>query len=198
MKTIPLTQNKEVLVDDEDFDELNKHKWCYTNGYAARRCNPKKSACHEYLHKRLTAATPGEVVLHLDGDKLNCQRANMVKSDRKLRQQRMPPRSASGYKGVSMRHGKWTAHIGVDGKTFHLGRFAEKDDAAREYDRAAIGYYGPNAQLNFPESLQVYLQKVEDNESDQNSERISEDSQPTHLGGGPTRDGQDNILSECE
>lgn len=150
MKTIPLTQNKEVIVDDEDYEALAKHRWCFTNGYAARRKNATKSACHEYLHKRIAGAEPGEVVLHLNGDKLDCRRANMVKTDRKLRQQRMAPRGASGFKGVSMRGGKWTAHIGVNGKTVHLGRFVEKLDAAREYDKAAIQYYGSNAQLNFP------------------------------------------------
>lgn len=36
MKKIPLTQNKFALVDDDDFDVLNRYKWCAdkdTGGY---------------------------------------------------------------------------------------------------------------------------------------------------------------------
>ncbi len=44
--------------------------------------------------------------------------------------------------------GKWR----VEGKNKHLGHFVIEINAARAYDRAAIGYYGESAILNFPRS----------------------------------------------
>jgi hypothetical protein len=35
-KTIPLTNGREALVDDDDYEYLNQFKWMFVNGYAAR------------------------------------------------------------------------------------------------------------------------------------------------------------------
>ncbi|TIV38946.1 MAG: hypothetical protein E5V91_12430 [Mesorhizobium sp.] len=41
------------------------------------------------------------------------------------------------------------ASIQIDGKTKHLGRFADLLDAARAYDAAAYAAYGDKCFLNF-------------------------------------------------
>lgn len=177
MKEIQLTQGKVALVDDADYEELSKYRWCYTNGYATRRRSSKESGNqHEFIHRRLMADVtveglqPGEeaVIIHRDGDKLNNCRDNLLKTSKRNRQQRMEPRGASGFKGVQFRRGKWTAHIGVEGKTLHLGHFSEKDDAARAYNEAARKYYPATATYNkgvgFPVVTQPMTQEAEANE----------------------------------
>ena len=61
------------------------------------------------------------------------------------------PRNKSGFRGVSInkRDGNWVAHIGIKGKSKHLGYFYTAIEAAKAYDAKAIEIHGSNARLNF-------------------------------------------------
>ena len=56
-------------------------------------------------------------------------------------------RGVSAYTGVYRRKDKWQAAIQIDGKSVHLGVFADESDAARKYDEAAARFGRP---LNNP------------------------------------------------
>jgi hypothetical protein len=64
-------------------------------------------------------------------------------------QRLLTSRNTSGYRGVtSCHHGKWKAHIRIDGTLKHLGYFPTASDAARAYNAAALKYFGSEARLN--------------------------------------------------
>jgi hypothetical protein len=45
---------------------------------------------------------------------------------------------------------RWQAAINSGGKYIYLGSFTSENDAARQFDRAAIKIRGKKAKLNFP------------------------------------------------
>ncbi len=64
----------------------------------------------------------------------------------------MRSHNTSGFKGVTWNQSSrsWIAQMGQLGKRIYLGSFADKEDAARAYDRAAVEYFGDFARINFP------------------------------------------------
>ena len=166
-KTIDLTQDKQVTVDDELHEELSKHSWCYTNGYAARRLpGSGRQGKHLYMHRIICPAPDDKLVIHKDGDKLNNCRDNLDIRERKHRSQAVATRAASGFKGVTLHHGKYVAQISIDKKNRHLGRFADKITAAQEYDKHARAIYGDCAHLNFPKGSEHYVEPAADEVQD--------------------------------
>jgi hypothetical protein len=158
MKRIPLTQDKFALVDDEDFEHLNRHKWRYNHGYAVRQVrlsNPSKECPSG---KRLYISMHGEILGilnchgwtgdHTNGDTLNNQKANLRTC--RLRENLWNQKVTVGrkFKGVYWLHGRWQAHITVMGKLIYLGRFKEDTAAALAYNRAAKKHFGEFARLN--------------------------------------------------
>lgn len=151
MKTIKLTQGKETIVDDEDYEYLSQWKWYYHNGYATRstnRINGIQTTIR--LHKLLTSLK--EEVDHINGNRLDNRKDNLRICSRKenSRNQIKRNNTSSKYKGVSWnkRNQKWMSFITYNYKRIHLGYFYNEIDAAKAYNKAAIKYHKEFAKLN--------------------------------------------------
>lgn len=148
--------NTFAIVDDDDYDAIivGKKWFAYQSGrnpktlYVATKVNGRKIILHRLL---LGATNRSEIVDHINGDGLDNRRLNLrICAQREnLRNRGINRNNTSGYKGVSWENhtNKWAAKIVVDGKTIHLGRFNDKQDAAIAYKIAAIRFHGRFAQF---------------------------------------------------
>lgn len=158
MKKIPLTQGKFALVDDEDFDVLNKFKWCCNNwGYAMRNIqrNGIKSAI--IMHREIMNTPKGMDTDHIDHNKLNNQKNNLRICTRRenQRNRKKNVNGTSKFKGVyaTTEHGYkyYVSHIIVTGKrlfkTFPQTPEGEIE-AAKWYNEQAEKHHGEFALFN--------------------------------------------------
>lgn len=135
------------VIVDKDFEYLAKLKWTVdSNGYAQVSGGSKN-----YVHRLVTNAKQGEVVDHIDGNKLNCKSSNLrlCTQAENARNQKLRLNNTSGYKGVrQIDNGKFIARIKKDYKYRHLGVFKTKIEAAIAYNEAAQKLHGEFARLN--------------------------------------------------
>jgi hypothetical protein len=156
MKTIPATQQVEVLVDDIDYERLIKHKW-YFNGKYVCRNNRKINGKHLkpaqiYLHREIMNPPIGMEVDHKDGNRLNNQRSNLrICTDvENTRNRSMANKNYTGFKGVSLnkKTGSFVARIRFGGKRISLGYYKKPEEAYRAYKDGVLKYHGEFANPN--------------------------------------------------
>lgn len=149
MKTIPLTRGYEAIVDDEDYEELSKYKWCVDIGEhgavrAVRRQRPR------LMHRALLNA---ELVDHVNGNALDNRRSNLrAASPSQNSANRHKIRSKYGLKGIyrakDNRAKPWRAAAVLSGKR-HCSRWFETAiEAAKAYDEMAVQLFGEFAVTN--------------------------------------------------
>ncbi len=160
---IPLRNKNKVIiahsiVDEEDFDELNKHSWHLNAGYAIRniRITPGRKGKHKsLLLHRVVANTPKDLLTdHINGNKLDNRKCNLRHATKSQNAANTPIRKVggSGYRGVywHKRTAKWVVNVKIDKKTTNLGYYDSARAAADVYDKAALAEYGEFAVLNNP------------------------------------------------
>jgi hypothetical protein len=159
MREIPLTQGKVALVDDEDFERINQHKWYLRKFkgrlYAERDTRPKRQKIK--MHREVLRLKYGEdkIIDHRNHNGLDNRRCNLricTNAENTHNQRAQTRQKTSKYKGVhwNKKDHRWHAQIKYNNKIYHLGTFIYEVDAAKIYDRRAIELFGDYACPNFP------------------------------------------------
>lgn len=150
MKLLELTDGSHVMVDDEDFERLARHKWT-ANVEKGRlkplRREPRKQGGKKiYLHREVAGAKrPGDRVTFCTSDERDFRKGNLTKQG-----YRKGGRGVSRYRGVSRdRNGNWEARIVTPtGERKYLGTYEIEEAAAKAYNQWAKRYYRNMAHLN--------------------------------------------------
>lgn len=158
MKTIQLDKGMSTMVDDEDFDELNKHKWfakAVGRGryYATRAERINGKVVFYSMHRVIMKVTDPKIYVdHKDRIELNNQKYNLRTATHQQNQQNQKKRSgvSSKYRGVCFikETGRYRAMIKPNKISIHLGMFDIEEDAAIAYNTACLKHYGEFASLN--------------------------------------------------
>lgn len=156
---IPLTKGKVALIDNEDFDLVNKYKWYYSHiknrntGYALTEFCLNKKRIRIKMHRLILGLTnPKDKCDHIDGNGLNNQKYNLRQctNAENVRYQKKRKDNTSGYKGVVWHKQikRWVARIKFNNKSIHIGCFSTIEEAAIAYNKKAQDLFGCFALLN--------------------------------------------------
>lgn len=130
MKYIELTQGKQAIVDDIDYNLLDSFKWCFSHGYATRTDSNSKKV---YMHRVIRDSPKGYVTDHINRDRLDNRRSNLRTVTRTMNNLNRSPESNNYSKIKNIywdkNSSKWRVKIGLGYKTIHLGRFIDINDA---------------------------------------------------------------------
>jgi len=152
-QTIYLSDGTTALVDDCDYPLLSRYHWSPQNKYAATKIGSQSVTMHRFVF----GPTQGMMIDHVNGNPRDNRFANLRLCTVVENSQNMKPhrdRVSGSYKGVSRAKDRYVARIKVGGcKSISLGSFETVEEAAREYDNAAIRFFGPFARVNFPDEV---------------------------------------------
>jgi hypothetical protein len=155
-KEIQLTQGQVAIVDDDMYDYLNQWKWCVNNCngklYAVRSLSIPKKRKIIYMHRFIVKNDSEMHTDHCNGNTLDNRKINLriCTNSQNLMNQKIHKNNKSGYKGIyfNKRTNRFDVYISIDKKQRRVGVYKDVKDAIKNYNEAAIKYYGEFANLN--------------------------------------------------
>lgn len=154
---IALACGNTILVDDEDVPLVSSRKWRYRrsggNPGAPIYVTANTSSAQLFLHRLILGASRGQIVDHINGDRLDNRRGNLrfaSHTENMRNRKKHVSGLTSRFKGVRRaRNGKFTAAIRDGVHQNHLGTFDTEAEAAYVYDLASISIHGAFGRRNF-------------------------------------------------
>jgi hypothetical protein len=118
-------------------------------GYLVGSIFGQRLNAHQIIFAMTDGRWPADFLDHIDGDRSNNSRANLREVDhlQNCRNAKMPVTNTTGAVGLEWvaRVGRWRARIQVDGRTIHLGYFAEREAAIQARAEADVHFgFHPN------------------------------------------------------
>lgn len=163
-KYIPLTRGYVALVDEVDYSELSRHKWCLMNSGSNLYAHRYDSELgYVTMHRAVMGLKKGDGqrVDHINGDTFDCRRSNLRLCNvaQNGANSGIQSRNTSGFKGVSWSSvvRKWHARICHKNKKISIGYFTSKIEAVIAYDLEALHLKGEFAWTNLPHEVVAEL-----------------------------------------
>jgi hypothetical protein len=144
MRTIPLTQGYEALVDDEDYEELSRYRW-FVSSNGRDRVYASRTGKHPItgkwgtvgMHRHIThTESAGRTVEvdHRNHDTLDNRRENLVVTDRAgnaWNRKGPAAHSTTGVRNVyPTASGKYAVHVRYRGVLHYFGHYSTVNEAS--------------------------------------------------------------------
>lgn len=140
MKTIQLSQNKQALVDDEDFEELNQSRWFINGSYAYRHASNHRQLIA--MHRQIMNCPQGFEVDHLNHDKLDNRKNNLkvCTKQENLLNKSLYKNNKTGVSGIYWLDSikKYQVRFWIRKIEYYLGCFDSLGDAIEAKQRASV------------------------------------------------------------
>jgi hypothetical protein len=144
MKYIELTQGKQAIIDDADFNLLSRYKWGFNSRYA-------RNSNFQSMQSFLIDNPNGLEIDHINRNTLDNRRSSLRLCSRNenLANREKFKNNKSGYKGVSWnkQYQKWCTQAQFKGKRL-IAYFDDVLEAARAYNEFAGQLHQEFAVLN--------------------------------------------------
>lgn len=133
--------NKEFLIDKEDFDKVSAHSWCCSRGYMETRTKQKVIRMHRLI---MGVSNPKEKIDHINHNKSDNRRKNLRTCTHmeNCSNNLTSKNNTSGQTGVIFHKGKWEVRIKHNYKNFYLGRFDTFEKAVEARIAKEIELFG--------------------------------------------------------
>lgn len=142
-QNLKLPCGRVAIIDSDDFEKVKNIPWYFHKPYVRATIKRGRKTERIYLHRLVKNAPTGLFVDHINRDPLDNRKSNLriCTMSQNCSNRTIQKNSTTKIKGVFMerdgRQKKWRAQIKYQRKTFYLGRFYTKSEAAAAYAEKA-------------------------------------------------------------